>query len=123
MPELRDSGVVSPSIESAPADARNWNWVDGAPRLWFFAFFSVVPGVLSHILGGLGVFERGAGDPGRSGVGDGDVVLSRARDLSARSPPLVRHFRSVLTAKELLGLKFEMPEMFHPQRVFGLWFS
>jgi phosphatidylglycerol lysyltransferase len=42
--ELRDGGATPLSIENDPADARGWNWIDGAPRLWFFALFFVVLG-------------------------------------------------------------------------------
>jgi phosphatidylglycerol lysyltransferase len=42
--ELRDGGATPLSIENDPADARGWNWIDGAPRLWFFALLFVVLG-------------------------------------------------------------------------------
>jgi len=44
--ELRKSGATSHSPENDPADARGWNWIDGAPRLWFFALFSVALGAM-----------------------------------------------------------------------------
>jgi phosphatidylglycerol lysyltransferase len=41
--ELRNSGATSHSPENDPVDS-GWNWIDGAPRLWFFAFVLAVLG-------------------------------------------------------------------------------
>ena len=41
--ELRNSGATSHSPENDPADSGR-NWIDGAPRLWFFVFVLVVLG-------------------------------------------------------------------------------